>query len=118
MRYATFLGLPALIFLFTNCNNTTQPSSQELPQWMNTKISNFKSEPISNPPRQVNSYRYQNETVYYIPAICCDQFGTLYTLEGDTICFPDGGLDGKGDGRCKDFIQTAKDSALIWKDIR
>ncbi|MEK6890000.1 MAG: hypothetical protein AABW82_03520 [Nanoarchaeota archaeon] len=43
---------------------------------------------------------YQSETVYYKITNCCDNYNSLYSIWGNLICSPDGGLTGKGDGRC------------------
>jgi hypothetical protein len=42
----------------------------------------------------------------------------LYDAGGDMICAPDGGLTGKGDGKCPDFLSIRKNEALVWKDTR
>ncbi|MDP2088036.1 MAG: hypothetical protein Q8J84_01390 [Flavobacteriaceae bacterium] len=82
------------------------------------KIEQFKREKVSNPPRSVYSYQYKGKTVFYITSDCCDQYNTLYDVNCNVICFPDGGITGMGDGRCSDFFQTATNEVLIWKDTR
>jgi hypothetical protein len=91
----------------------------ETPAWLSTKIQEFKSEDASKVPNFVNSYQYNNQLVYYIPApACCDQFSSLYDPAGNVICHPDGGITGKGDMKCTDFVQKRTDEKIIWKDDR
>ncbi len=82
------------------------------------KIELFKRQAVTNPPRSVYSYQYNRKTVYYITSDCCDQFNTLYDVNCNIICFPDGGIAGTGDGKCADFFVTATNPILIWKDNR
>jgi hypothetical protein len=93
----------------------TQP---ENPSWVNELIARFKAESVGNPPQSIYRYEYKNRTVYYVPPQCCDQFSTLYDAEGKVLCAPDGGLTGRGDGRCTDFDKERKSEHLIWKDSR
>jgi hypothetical protein len=117
MIKAISLGLCILTIALLSCNNGTAPK-ESIPAWLDVKIANFKTDPVTNPPRAVIKYKYNNSDVYYVPPVCCDQYGILYSGNGDTLCFPDGGISGQGDGRCSGFFQTASDSALIWKDDR
>lgn len=89
-----------------------------IPGWLIELISEFQSEPVTNPPRSVWQYEYKDQIVYYVPPICCDQYGILYDTQGNVICAPDGGISGGGDGRCPDFVVEAKNGKLIWQDQR
>ena len=82
------------------------------------KIEQFKRESLTNPPRAVYSYQYNGKTVFHINSDCCDQFHTLYDVNCNIICFPDGGITGNGDGSCPDFFTKATNQVLIWKDTR
>lgn len=88
------------------------------PDWVNRLIAQFQSEPVGNPPQSIYRYDFNGNTVYYVPPQCCDQFSVLYDASGKVICAPDGGLTGRGDGRCADFSQAAKNKQLIWQDQR
>ena len=88
------------------------------PAWVRQLITKFEREPVANPPHEVVQYRYRGQRVYYVPSECCDQMSTLYDSTGARICSPDGGMTGKGDGRCTDFFQTSEEKRLIWKDSR
>ncbi|MCC2545716.1 hypothetical protein LJY25_04605 [Hymenobacter sp. BT175] len=88
------------------------------PKWLDDKILAFQAEPKQNPPIQVMSYRYNGEVVYYVTAPCCDQFTTLYDQQGKVLCQPDGGITGRGDGRCADFTKNRTEEKLVWQDQR
>lgn len=81
-------------------------------------IDQYKRDPLTNPARAVYSYQYKGKTVYYITSDCCDQFNTVYDINCNIICFPDGGITGTGDGSCPDFFNEATNKTLIWKDSR
>ena len=99
--------------------NPTSASTQiENPQWVNALIEQFKAEPVGNPPQSIWRYNYQGQVVYYVPAQCCDMFSTLYDADGNVICAPNGGIDGKGDGRCEDFLAQRTQEQLVWQDPR
>lgn len=98
--------------------STTANASDDQPVWLTLLISKFKLQGVTNPPRFVEQYRYRGQRVYYVPSECCDQMSTLYDSTGAVICAPDGGMVGKGDGRCTDFSETRQERKLIWKDSR
>jgi hypothetical protein len=105
-----------VVSIILSCKHST--STEENPEWIHNLIAKYESEPVGNPPQSIWQYEYQGQTVYYVPPQCCDQYGTLYDVNGDIICAPDGGLTGRGDGRCPDFFQERKKEKLIWKDTR
>ncbi len=86
--------------------------------WLDSLIKTWQSEPVGNPPRSVYSYDYKGQTVYYVPPQAGDQYSQLYDTQGNLICAPDGGLTGKGDGKCPDFASQASNKVLIWQDSR
>ena len=111
--------------LVASCSNATQtvnpqPQSPQIenPQWVNQLIEKYKAEPVGNPPQSIWRYEYQGQVVYYVPAQCCDMYSTLYAADGNVICAPNGGFDGKGDGRCEDFLSQRTQEQLIWQDPR
>lgn len=113
---------PLVIFVllfFTYCSDSTSPTSpSDNPDWVNALIKKYESEPVGNPPQSIWRYTYRGQTVYFVPAQCCDQFSILYDVEGNILCAPDGGFTGQGDGKCPDFFKNRKDEKLIWKDNR
>jgi hypothetical protein len=107
----------AMSILVAGCRAPAPPAGQN-PPWLDTLIAEFQSEAVGNPPRSIYQYTYHGQTVYYVPAQCCDEFSTLYASDGSVLCAPDGGITGKGDGRCPDFLTTRTDEVLIWSDPR
>lgn len=66
-------------------------------------------------PIEVWRYRFEDQTVYYVAADCCDFFNSLYDSNCNLICHPSGGFTGNGDGNCTEFHDDATDGVLIWK---
>ncbi|RYF78310.1 MAG: hypothetical protein EOO39_01805 [Cytophagaceae bacterium] len=92
--------------------------SADAPDCIRDLIAQMQKAPVRNPRGSVTQYTYKGRAVYYIPSDCCDGFNSLRDADCNTICAPDGGLSGGGDGRCSDFYQTATDKKLIWQDDR
>jgi hypothetical protein len=100
------------------CEDNTVDLGQVHPGWVDSLITKYSAEPVGNPPQSIWQYRYNGAIVYFVPAQCCDQYSNLYDLSGTVIAHPDGGITGTGDGRCADFVKTATDPVLIWRDPR
>jgi hypothetical protein len=133
MKRATWLILMTLFILLSACALSTKQSTPtpknaftpantlaagEYPEWITSLIASYEQDSVGNPPQSIWQYIYNGQTVYYVPPQCCDQYSTLYDANGDLICAPDGGLTGKGDGKCTDFFQERKNEKLIWNDPR
>jgi hypothetical protein len=88
------------------------------PKWLQNLIATYEKDSVGNPPQSIWQYEYHGQTVYYVPPQCCDQFSTLFDAGGETLCAPDGGITGRGDGKCSDFFQERKNQKLIWEDSR
>ena len=88
------------------------------PPWLQKHIATLLAERKRNPTIRITRYRYDDETVYYESAPCCDQFSTLYDVKGAVLCHPDGGMTGKGDGRCGSFDKRKTNEQLVWQDPR
>ena len=86
--------------------------------WLDNLVTEFKAEPVANPPHRIVRYRYQGQTVYYVPPSCCDRPSTLYDETGKRLCAPDGGMTGRGDGRCADFYKQRSEESVFWSDPR
>lgn len=78
----------------------------------------METAPVRNPPGSVWQYEYKGQSVYYIPAYCCDIPSQLLDSNCNQICSPDGGYTGAGDGKCADFFELRKNEKLIWQDSR
>ena len=89
-----------------------------LPVCVKVLIEKMKSEPITNPPRKIYSFKYMGKKVFYVPAICCDQFSDLYNDSCRLMGHPDGGFTGNGDGKMKDFETAKSQEKLLWEDTR
>jgi hypothetical protein len=95
------------------------PAAQSpLPAVVTALIHDLEGQPPANPPGYVASYDYRGEVVYYVPPRCCDIFSDLYDATGQIICHPDGGLAGKGDGGCPDFLSQRTNEKILWRDTR
>jgi hypothetical protein len=92
----------------------------QLPDWINRLIEKEKAEDVANPPAFLSKCKYKGQIVYYLPPRCCDIPGVLYDENGNIICSPDGGLTGRGDGKCADFAHGYEKSEceVIWRDTR
>lgn len=124
-----FIGI--LLIIFASCqsskknvqtagngNSADSSIKTNMPGCIDSLIKVFKNEAITNPPRKIYSYNYRNQTVYYVPAQCCDFFSELYDNNCKLIGHPDGGFTGKGDGSMTDFFDARKNEVLVWADER
>lgn len=97
---------------------TTVKTTLLYPNCIKELISKFAGEEPKNPRRKITSYQYKNATVYYVPAVCCDNYSDLYDSQCGLIGHPDGGFTGRGDGKIVDFANHASHQTLIWEDKR
>lgn len=88
------------------------------PQCIQNLVKKFESEPVTNPPLKIVKYQYNKKVVYYVPAICCDQFSSLYDEDCNLLGHPDGGYTGRGDGKFPDFETEALYKETVWQDSR
>ena len=108
-----------LVVLAVGCSSTTEPTKEPTkPPWVLKLIVEFQLQPVGNPPQSIWQYEFAGKTVYYVPPQCCDMFGSLYDADGTYICAPDGGIAGRGDGRCPNFRAERTNERLVWKDFR
>ncbi|WP_236614051.1 DUF6970 domain-containing protein [Nafulsella turpanensis] len=101
-----------------NCSGNGGDASPDVPTCVIERIERLKSEPVRNPPAYVASYQYGGATVYYVPSAAGDQMSQLYNEECELICQPDGGLTGRGDGKCADFFEQRTHERILWRDDR
>jgi hypothetical protein len=90
--------------------------AKEPPSFVEQLIGRLAGEEKRNPPASIWRYRYRGQTVYYLPPHCCDMPSSLYDERGALICSPDGGLTGRGDGKCPDFFDARSEESLVWSD--
>ena len=117
MKIATAIFLS---FIISACASSPplDKNEDEIPGWLEERIKIFQKVPPKNPPVEITQWTFNDNRVYYISTYCCDNFSELYSDAGDLLCHPDGGITGKGDGRCTGFFDGRADMRLIWKDSR
>ena len=98
--------------------STEDPTFDSLPLCIKAMIKQFKSEERANPPRKIYSYTYNGKKVYYVTALCCDNFSDLYNGSCELMGHPDGGFTGRGDGKYRDFSTARTNEKLVWEDTR
>jgi hypothetical protein len=123
----------ALFFLITSCNCTktdnastasanniteTKTVQDTVPVCIRALIKKLEAETVTNPPSKIYSYSFEGKTVYYVPAVCCDNFSDLYNDSCKIIAHPDGGFTGKGDRKAPNFQEEKTNEKLIWADPR
>jgi hypothetical protein len=96
----------------------TPTAGVNAPAWLLELIAQFEQAEVANPPVSVSEYRYNGQTVFFVPQRCCDIYSDLYDADGDLIAHPDGGITGTGDGRAPDFLETAALVRVVWSDPR
>ena len=115
MRLAVLFALSSVL---GNSNCKTQSNAAAIPSCIQVKIESLQEAPVQNPPAIVTRYLYNGQNVYLFNAPCCDQFSSLYDESCMLICYADGGITGKGDGKCADFVAVATEKILLWQDHR
>lgn len=115
MRFAAALKLVA-----AGCIAACAAGGQDLPSFVQRLINEYEAAPKNSSPGEIRKYEYNGETVYYVPlsTVCCDRFSVLYDDAGETVCMPDGGITGEGDGKCPDFVARRSQSEQVWRDDR
>jgi hypothetical protein len=88
------------------------------PTWLQNRIQKILATRKRNPIIRVTRYQFEGGTVYYESAPCCDQQSTLYDAKGKILCHPEGGITGRGDGKCSNFNKRRSNEQLVWQDPR
>ena len=88
------------------------------PQWLQNRIQSILATRKRNPIIRIARYQFEGQTVYYESAPCCDQQSTVYDVEGKILCHPEGGITGRGDGKCGNFQKRRTNEQLVWQDPR
>src|SRR5690606_36486128 len=115
-----YLLIASLFYLTITCKPTEVVSNKnnDQPQWLTALIQELKQEAPANPPAKIYRYTYNNQEVYYLTGRCCDIPSKLFDKDGNQLCQPDGGITGRGDGRCPDFFEKRQNETIIWEDTR
>lgn len=109
------------IFLFSvllDAKKCDSKKQDDIPACIQQLITDYANRPVQNPSAVFYEYDYKGQKVYYMKPPCCDQFSKLYDSGCNLICAPDGGITGKGDGKCPDFFTERSNEKVIWKDSR
>jgi hypothetical protein len=107
-----------VIFLTIAAEKCQKGKENSIPGCIQQKIDQIKKEPKWNPPAEVHEYSYNGKRVFYFSSNCCDRYNEVYDENCNYVCSPSGGYTGKGDMKCADFKENAKEIRLIWKDER
>jgi len=111
--------LCVVVFLAAGCGGSNrEPQSGDSPEWLEQLIVSLQAEPVANPPATITQFRYQGATVYYLAPRCCDVASEVLSADGSLVCSPDGGLSGRGDGKCANFQTEATLERVVWRDPR
>jgi hypothetical protein len=107
MKNITFFIAILMLSLAACAQKTSEPNAATkldttLP-WLQIKIWDYQSRPVSNPPRTIIKTTFEGKSVYYVPPVCCDIPSELYAEDGALLCYPSGGFTGAGDGKCPRF---------------
>lgn len=113
------IGLFLMVFVANFAIMANKKSTKNQPKlpWLDTLIANGKYG--NNPIVDIKSYTYKNKIVFLVnyDAGCCDQYSAVLKDEnGNTICHPFGGISGKGDMQCADFMTIRFYEKLIWQN--
>lgn len=103
-----------LIFGLTSTFCHACSSRDHLPAWVKDRLHPRSGSHPPFVPVEVTSLRYRGNTVYLLVPPCCDGFTEVYDPKGNYLCAPDGGITGRGDGKCPEFSQEATDRKVIW----
>lgn len=107
-----------LLFLILAGSAVGATDISKEPEWVRDLVARLQSEPVANPPAFLIRFDHAGKSYYYLPPRCCDIPSTLFDSEGNVMCVPDGGITGRGDGRCPDFVREPKNGVKIWEDPR
>jgi hypothetical protein len=87
------------------------------PKFLRKEIRLYKKEVDIKKTPVITRYLYNGAYVYYYRMPCCDQQNTLKDKKGNVLCVPDGGITGKGDGKCPDFSEKRSDPKQLWPKV-
>jgi len=118
-RFLLFAAvLCCLYVLVASCADKSPVSPGRAPGWLTSLIRNFERDPVASPPLSITRYEYKGEVVYFVPPRCCDIWSDVYRADGSLLCHANGGITGRGDGQCPDFLSERKNEQIIWQDPR
>jgi hypothetical protein len=114
MRNVAIAGLAMLVL----AGAPASARATRRPAWLKKVIASLVAQPVANPPAKIVRYEHEGQRFYYVPPRCCDVPSVLYDSGGTVVCRPDGGITGKGDGRCPSALESLTEGKVIWRDSR
>ena len=93
-------------------------ADEALPDWLARLVAQIEREPVRNPPAEIWRGHYRGLVVYFETPHCCDVPSRLFNAAGQRLCEPNGGLTGRGDGRCPDADIDDLKEERVWRDPR
>jgi len=117
MIKSAIIGFFVILSFSPTCTRVQKVPDDEK-KCIQSLIEKLEAAPPQTPTAAIWQYVYQGNSVFLVPAACCDQFNPVYDVDCKVLCHPDGGITGKGDMQCTDFYNTATDKELVWKDTR
>jgi hypothetical protein len=101
------------IFVFVTACRGGSSHNESIPKCLGEEIKGIEN---SRMDAKIYRYKYNGRIVYYVQNyIGPDGFSALYDDDCKLICHPDGGITGRGDGKCPDFHQSKTDEFLIYQ---
>lgn len=88
--------------------NTFPVVSAALPACVDSIITKAGKDQPPVKAEKVELYSWDGKQVYLITWQCCDFFNEVYDNNCKRICAPSGGITGRGEGNCPDFVKNAK----------
>lgn len=89
--------------------------SVTLPGWLQEKIISFEALPEHSAPLAVWQITHKSLPAYFLISPCCDQYNPLFDAQGKTLCYPSGGIVGRGDGQCPYPADRGTPILLLWQ---
>ncbi|MEL6637833.1 MAG: hypothetical protein AAFW73_09690 [Bacteroidota bacterium] len=120
MKKSFSFSLPLVAFavlVLSACNKTDDDLPTILPACIENTIQVLGFEPGAGTHQEMYRGSYRGEVVYYWTGDqIADGWSSLYSADCQLLCHPDGGVDGRGDGRCTDFERS--ELQLVWEHPR
>jgi hypothetical protein len=107
-----------LLFAYASAAFSQSPKAPCTPKFIRKEIRTYKKAGDVKKTPVITRYFYNDRYVYYYKMPCCDQQNKLYDKKGNVICIPDGGITGKGDGKCPDFQAEKKNPKQLWPEVK
>ncbi len=105
-----------IMFLFLSVSCQKEEAAKPSISWIQELIT--KGSDSTGVFTSVYSYTFAGKTVYLFNYAnkCCDNYtAQLFDESGKSLCYPYGGISGKGDLKCQSFDAEKTNEKLYWK---